>query len=812
MISSDNPVTDLPAPTFKKDGKPASPLISTPEHARGLHQQNWDADANNRLARAWVQAMMEGRPPNDPALMRAAGLGGCSNINWLDGQLAIRRKMIPYVEILNSLPCFLNIRTNYGTRTQRAGWERKMSEAHAQVMREWRQFVPRYLFNILYLASHGVGFCYFNDCTDWRWHVSTMGEMVIPRLSRSDSSEFQVISTVKEFTPYELWSKIGPSIAANPKSKGWTRGNGQGWNIPATKLKMEKATGEVFFKANDWEKDERLWKGNEYYFTRSAKTCSCILMWVQETDGRVTQLILSEQSCTNGRQDSEEFLFREEGYFSTMEDGMVVFTRDIGTNGYFHSIRGTGSDIMPMVQQINRMKNNMFDALEVEMSIPVSASEEILASELAYTKAGPFMPMYDGMKIMDRKAADYSKSAFPGMEIVTRNFLEQTGQIPAGLPSGANIDIEGILGALSGIDIMEFTLFSIPWQSLLRTSLRRMIRIASSAEPGGKEAFRFRQLCLDAGVPKDAIEKIDYERTTAVRAFGNGSPQSRLFTANALKEVVPMMDETGKNKWLRSYISALPGMSWDQVDELAPEVPDMRPDQQVRNAIYENNMLTTGGQCPVLPNDEHLVHIEQHLVPMGQIVQAVEEGLPKDEAVVPLFPLYLHANEHLTLAQDDRINQQEISAARQALQAMGEIIVNGQREAEAKAQKAEENAQKGLDPDGNPLPDGGGMINGERPVVNGLTPSEYAKLIEAQLKLEQAGRSAQMRDQQHAMEMAAKQQEITDKAAAAKQNRTLADYKTSAQIRGMQQGMRLRERTAQEKSRQMAMKKKSSPK
>ncbi len=808
MISQSNPLTDIPAPSFKKDGKPVTPLISTPEHARSLHQQNWQADDNNRLARAWVQAMLEGRPPNDPALMKAAGLSGCSNINWLDGQMAIRQKMIPYVQVLQSLPTFLNIRTNYGTQTQRAGWERKMSQSHAQVLREWRQFVPRYLFNLLYLASHGVGFCYFNDATDWRWHVSTLGEMVIPRLSRSDASQFQVISTRKEFTPYELWSKI----RNHPKSKGWTREKDQGWNVGTTKLKMEKATGEIFFRANDWEQDERIWKGNEYYFTRTAKTCACILMWIEETDGRVTQLISSEDACTNGRNDKEDFLFREYGYFNHMEEGMIVFTRDIGTNGYFHSIRGTGSDIMPMVQQMNRMKNNMADALEVESAIPVVASEELLASELFYTKAGPFMPLYPGMEIKDRDTRNYSNSVFPGMEMFNRNFLEQTGQLPPGLPSGANIDPEGLLGALSGIDVMEGTLFAFPWQDLLRASLGRLIRIKSSAEPGGKEAFRFRKLCLDAGVPMEAIDKIDVQRTTATRAIGNGSPQSQLFTSNAIKEVVPMLDETGKNKWLRNYLSSLPGMSWDQVDELAPEIPDMRPDQQVRNAIFENNLLTTGGQCPVLPNDDHLAHIEEHLKPMGEIVQAVEEGMPKDEAVQPLYPLWMHTNEHLTAVEQDQVNQQEVSAARQAMQSMGEIIVNGQREAEAKQQKAMENAEKGLDPDGKPLPDGGGLVNGERPIFDGLTASEMAKLTEARIKLEQAGRSAQIRDQQHAMAMAVKQQEMTDKAAAAKQGRTLTDYKTAQQIRGMQEGINLKKRAAQEKSRQTKTTKKPSAK
>lgn len=798
MISQSNPLTDIPAPSFKPNGKPVTPLISTPEHVRSLHQQNWEADSNNRLARAWVQAMLEGRPPNDPALMKAAGLAGCSNINWLDGQLAIRQKMIPYVQVLQSLPTFLNIRTNYGTQTQRVGWERKMSQAHAQVLREWRQFVPRYLFNLLYLASHGVGFCYFTDAMDWRWHVSTLGEMVIPRLSRSDASQFQVISTRKEFTPYELWSKI----RNNPKDKGWTREKDQGWNVGATKLKMEKATGEIFFRGNDWEQDERIWKGNEFYFTRTAKTCACILMWIEETDGRVTQLISSEEACTSGRQDKENFLFREYGYFNHMEEGMIVFTRDIGTNGYFHSIRGTGSDIMPMVQQMNRMKNNMADALEVESAIPVTATEELLASELFYTKAGPFMPLYPGMELKDRDTRNYSNSVFPGMEMFNRNFLEQTGQLPPGLPSGANIDPEGLLGALSGIDIMEGTLFAFPWQDLLRASLGRLIRIKSSAEPGGKEAFRFRKLCLDAGVPMEAIDKIDVQRTTATRAIGNGSPQSQLFTSNAIKEVVPMLDETGKNKWLRNYLASLPGMSWEQVDDLAPEIPDMRPDQQVRNAIFENNLLTTGGQCPVLPNDDHLAHIEEHLKPMGEIVQSVEQGMPKDEAVQPLYPLWMHTNEHLEAVEQDQVNQQEVSAARQALQSMGEIIVNGQREAEAKQQKAMENAEKGLDPDGNPLPDGGGMVNGERPIFDGLTATEMAKLTEARIKLEQAGRSAQIRDQQHAMSMALKQQEMTDKAAAAKQGRVLADYKTGQQIRGMQEGINLKKRAAQEKSRQ----------
>jgi hypothetical protein len=788
MISQDNPITDIPAPSFNSDGSPKSPLVSTPEACRGIHLENWYADSNNRLFRAWVQSMLEGKPPNDPALMRAAGLQGCSNINWLDGQLAIRKKMIPYVEMLNSLPTFLNIKTEYGTNAQRVQWGKVMSECHARVMRSWRPFVPRYLYNVLYLVSHGASFCYFPDCNDWRWNVSTLGDMVIPRLTRADASEFQVVSTVRQFTPSELWKRIKNS----KKGDQWTKEEEQGWHVPTVRQKMEKAVGRTFFKANDWELSERLWKDNELYYNRSAKTCACVVMWVEETDGSVTQLICSEDAVTGQGLKNEQFLSREYSYFQNMQDGLIVFTRDIGTNGDFHSIRGTGNDIFPLVQQMNRMKNSMFDALEVEMSIPVRASSEVLSTELAYTKAGPFMPLYDGMEIVERKAANYSNSAFPGMEMINRNFLEQTGQLPQGLPSGSNMDFEGLLGALSGIDVMESTLFHLPWQSLLRNSLGRMIRIKSTAEDGGREAFEFRKLCMKRGVPKEAIDQIDIEGSNAVRAIGNGSPQSKLFAMNAMKEVVTMFDEEGKNKWLRSYLGSLPGISWEQVDDFAPEVEGMRPDQNVRNAIFENDILQRGGVAPVLPNDEHIIHLQQHLEPMMQIVQSVEEGMPEDEAVQPLYPLYMHANEHLQMAGDEPLIQNQLASIRQAMQTMGEIIVNGQRKAEAKQKKAEENAAKGLDPDGNPLPDGGGLVNGERPIFNGLTGTELKLFTEAQIKLQQAGRSAQIREEQHQLSMAAKKQEVIDKAAAAKTNRSLADYKTAAQIQGMKQGQQLK--------------------
>lgn len=774
-IAPQNPINSLKGPRLTPAGKPITPIVKNAFSAREIHKGLWDADASNRLTRAWVQGILEGKPPYDPAVMRNAGLASCCNLDWRDGQLAIRKKMVPYVEALNSLPTFMRIKTSFGaSQSERDRFGRIMSEKHKKLLKTWDAFHFRYLYKILYLTSHGIAFAYFDNKDDWRWNVSCPGDMVVPRLSRADSTEFDIVSTYRDFQPHELYN----FIRTQGKNAKWTEEGNEGFHVPTVRQMIMRSGTKDMFRANDWELSERLIKNNEIYYSWTNQVCQCIVQYAKETDGSVTQMIVSKDSMepeTNKRRkkgetdEKEQFLYRETGFYNSMKEGLIVFARDIGTNGDFHSIRGTGSDIFPMVQKLNELKCGLFDATEVQMSIPIQASEEILSNEFAYTKSGPFLIINQNVKMLDRQNPNFSQSALPAMDMIQRGFLEQQGERmqPEGKPPE---DLEGLLDNLSGIDVMESTLWHTRWEMLLQQSLRRLINIKSQAEPGGVGALLFRKWCMNEGVPSEAIDNIIWDESDAVRAIGNGSPQGRLFTLDRMEKVVPQLDDEGRRNWVRDYIAALPGTDQSHVDRYAPQEPDMRPGVEVKIAMMENQIIMNGGSVEPLPDEPHLSHVEVHIKPMLELQQKVETGeMDEAEAVVPLMPLFMHAQAHLQMAGQDPMQKHRINMLRQALHNMGEIITNGERK---RLKMQEEQAQqKGAD--GQPPVDPVAQAKAQA-----IQQKSHLDFLKAQSDLGMAGQNAIQAEQLHNMKMAQQRAKITQ----SRQDMNLKDISTAAKI------------------------------
>lgn len=765
----------MPAPRFNKKEEPIIPIVRDVQAARAIAKGDYDADERNRIFRNRVQAMGEGQAPWDQAMMKSAGLGSCCNIDWGYGKLSIRKKMIPYVQALNSLQTFMRISTKFGSKSDRITWGRIMSQEHHRLLKfAWRPFIFRYLYNVLYFTSHGVGFCYFKDSVDWRWNVSTLGYMIVDRLARADSTELSRMSMFQDFTPPELYD----AIRHMRKGQIWSdEENECGWHKPSVIRKLELATDKDFWKTNDWDLQERTFKNLETYYSRSGKVCSCILQWLPEVTGEVTQYIFSEdplQPKVYGGSFQEDFIYKFPKHLPDMASGCTIFARDIGTNGDFHSIRGTGSDIYQIVQKLNQLKCRWYDITNIELSMPLRATEEALSAEDLYMFAGPYQFVKEGVtQAWPNPNPNYSRSVIPSFQMMRQDLMDITGGGPDVKQPGSKMDLEGLLGEFSGIDIMESTLFGIAWDSLMKEQLRRLRNCKDASEPGGVLAYKWREWCMSRGVPKQAIDEIVIEESMAVRPIGNGSPQAQLAAMTAMKEMMPHMDEEGRYRAARDYCYALPGMPSELVDDYFPEKPDMRPGVDVRFAIAENFIATHGGEVFVLPNDDHIAHLDRHIPEMQKFDKQVKEG-QADEAdvIVPMFPLWEHSQEHEKELEDDPVMGAKIGQIRKDLQNLGETITNGQRKFQARQLKAKENAEKGLDENGNAQSTEGG----------GLTQEQQLKLQEGLMRLKHAAAEIEHKQKMMQLKEIETQQKISSKERDAKQKLQLADIQNAIKI------------------------------
>ena len=730
-LSSDNPIASMDGPRITPDGKPITPRIKSVNAARAIYQRYWRADSISRGKRAVVQGMVDSEPPFDADKMKRNGMASATNVDFRYGVSALEKAMAPYLELEASVPTLLNIKTGYGKPSDRVEWEEIMSEEWAKMLRSWDKYDFLYLYCIQYFLIHGVSACYFNDAYSWYWNVTTLGEMVLPRGVKAADSEIPVVCLNKELQPEELYAMLHD------------RKDDCCYNRDAIIAAiMDAAPSPTGATDEDWEKLEREIKGNSLeYSGDTADVTKVVFMLALEVDGSVTQYIFPRDPSSNPRwkakDTGENFIYKKHGHFKKMGEAITIFTYGIGSDCFIHSVRGFAARIYPIVDSLNRLKCKFIDALVVEAAIPIKASDEAL-NEMTFTMNGPFMIYHQDVEVMDHDNPNYSNSLIPGFAMLDKDFNDQmvgyTGDAPSGNQEKSKYQFQVEAELASGLKVSQSSVFYKPRERFLKEVLRRTIRKDyDPAEEGGREVADFRLACFKRGVPGEAIDQIDLKSTTVTRAIGNGSPAARISALNQLGEQYGRMDEQGKRAYDRDKAAAAPGMSYDAVRRYFPAPEDLRPSLDVSIAQLENFPLMNGGTAEILPNQPHLIHIQEHLKPMLQLVDAVAQGTPIEEVVIKLAPLHEHATEHLILAGETELNQEEVAKYNQVLQQVGEIVVNGQK----RLQKLQKEAQEGL----------GAPQEGQS------TQAPDRSVIEAQIELERAAASEKRANEEHAIKM-----------------------------------------------------------
>lgn len=748
-LSSDNPITKMGGERITDSGKPIIPRIKDVNTARSKYQECWRADSVARGRRAVVQAMVDSEPPFDQERMKRNGMASATNVDFRYGFSALEKAMAPYLELESSVSTLLNIKTKHGAPGERTEWENIISEEWTKMLRNWDRYDYLYLYNIQYFLTHGVSACYFNDAYSWYWNVTTLGEMVMPRGVRAADSEIPLIFLNKELQPEELYAMLQSDDPCCNKKQ----------IIAAIKDSQPATTGSV---DEDWEKLEREYKGNSLeYSSATADVTKVIFAFVLEVDGSVTHLIFRRDPTTlPGIKD--DFLYKKSNHYKKMSEAITVFTYGIGSDCFLHSIRGFAARIYPIVDSLNRLKCKFIDALVVEAAIPIQGSDEAM-NEMTFTMNGPFMIFHPDVSIMQHENPNYSNSLIPGFAMLENNFNDQmvgyTGQAPSGNQEKSKYQFQVEAELSGGLKVSQSNVFYKPRERFLKEVLRRTIREDYDvAEEGGREVADFRQACFERGVPKEAINKIDFKSTTVTRSIGNGSPAARLSALQQLGSLYARMDEQGKRAYDRDMAAAAPGMSYDAVERYFPSPQNLRPSMDVSIAQLENYPLMNGGTAQIQPNQPHLIHLQEHVKPMLEIVTQVQEGVvPIEEAVVPLTPLYQHSAEHLILAGETELNKEEVAQYNQLLQQVGEVVDNGNKKRLAMQRKAQEEVAAGQ-------PQAAGA-----PVVD-------KSVIESQVMLERAATSQKHAQEEHDVKMAGLLQKQ-------QQDLALKDAKTAASIK-----------------------------
>ena len=751
---------DFPTPTtsqdlllpVQEDGKLLRTRIKNAQAAHSSYRRMRSADEESSRDRARVQSMIDGENPYDQRQLDLNGLGEICNVNWGQGEQLVSMATSPYLDLVTSVDVLNTMPTNFGDPQARPDWESIMADEFTRMVRNWPEFYPRYLYLVQQFLVHGVGLTFREDEIDWRWQVAPLGDFLIPRNTRASDEEIELCCIVRSVPPHELYQKIEDEELAKELH----------WNVPAVKKALLTAMqySNTTYPTNSWEDLEREFKNNDLAAsTASAAEVKLVFMWAKELDGSISQYIFPEKDADVGI----GFLYENKSRYKNTSEAFNTFVFGIGTNGYFHSIRGMASKIFSTVQALNRLRGRFYDSLMTSSMLMIEPDNEDAMQDMSLVHFGPFVVKPPNIKVIQKEQPNFSQSLIPGLNDLSTILQQQAGTYTTeaifnSARQRTKFETQAQLESVANISLAQLNLFYIPWERLLRETVRRAIREDYFPEdPGGQAVNEFRTRCMMRGVPIEAILMVDVGRVEAVRAVGGGSSAARSALMERLYNLSASFDPQGRQQVLRDLTRTLGGV--EAADRYTPAPDNLRPPMEAEVAYLENIALKSGNQVPVRPNTLHRVHFDIHLPEEEAIVQALDEGTAQVEQVMPaLTSLHQHTSEHAQYL----VSEPDYPQIKKRLQELDGILYNAtkhmqkimQDQAEAAAQaQAEAPAQ----------PEGGNAAN-----PNALPDTLQRQLVEASTRLRIA-------EEKH-------QQEMRIRAESAQQEMMLKDAEVAAKI------------------------------
>lgn len=673
-----------------ESGAPPRDRIKDSKSLHEIYKRLKDADDKSARNRAEIQAMFDGIPPYSDADLVASGQAYRCNVNFDEASSILESATAGYIDLIHSVENLLTLKTEFGDSKTRAEYNDILAQELTRAIRSWPQFHFNYQLLVQNFVAHGVGIAYWEDNIDWRWRVSMFGDFLIPRKTLACEDEIEIAVCVRSYQVHQLYKFIEDSEVATD----------MGWNVDEVRkaiLKASNGANSIGTTSTDWEALQREFKNNDLFTgTAGASEVKVLHAWVKEFDGTVSYYMTLENN------EAEKFLCVKKSLYKHVNSAFVFFPFGIGTNGYYHSIRGLGYKIFPQIQLSNRLRCQMADGAMLSSTLLLQPSDEQALEDLNFTYYGPYSVLAPGtVNVVERAMPDVSKSAMPFLNDLVAQMQVKTG-VYEGAKSAINdsrektkFETQAILSGQSRLSLAALNLFYEPWGRVLKETVRRFVcGCYVAGEAGSREILEFKERCLMRGVPPEAIAMIDIDSVRPVRAIGSGSESARLLATDELTQLMPGFDEYGRKAAIRDRVAARFG--YDLADRYAPPPnAEARPVIDVKVAMLENNEMRAGSAIAILPNENHLEHAKIHLTALGETAGAVDSGeVPIEEVVDYLVTLFGHTTEHVEYVSQDTTIPEEGATLRQQLQQFGEIVNNGVKQVQRmREQGAEQQAQ-----------------------------------------------------------------------------------------------------------------------
>jgi hypothetical protein len=681
--------------------------LQDPTLALSIWQQMKTDDEHASQQRAQVDAMVNGEEPFDPEVLAETGQADAANFNLRESALMVSQECSAYEDLISGRS-LITVRCTEGDMATRTRHEGIIATEFSRLIRSWDGF--RYWYNLMVRqrVTHGLGVFFFTDETDFRPKSCGWCDFKLPRDTPALESAINIATIL---LPMDL-STLNEALTASEETDSPL------WNRKLLKELIQEESGKILSyntnRMDSWEYIEKTLKENSVYFgSNQSSKVWVVHFFITEADGSVSHGYLLETNQPNpGAQDkSTEWLYFNKSRYKSINEALITFPYDNTISGTYHAIRGRGWIIQPQVITNTALACRMADgAMSATMNLlQVKNASQTDLDRLSVAHFGNNELLPPGVDYIDRKPIDVTRAVLPVMEwlenVLRKNNTGAKPQIPAldkNAPAIAHQLEAQNNAALSASALNQFytQLDKLFWQMFRRATASDY----EEGDPGWELVETFRKRLTDKGIDQKILDKV--EEVTARRVVGAGSAANRILTLQRLEQRQGAFDPEGRHNLTFDIVAEEVGE--DSAERyMSPTLMEtQRQPVDTSIAMFETFMFESRKPVQVLPNQDHFVHVSQHLPPlaamMDQLEQLgerveIEQLINTHEVLMTALP---HIATHTNYMAGDRARQKEVKGIiqmSQQLAAADERLINQitrLQEAQAEAEAAEQERQQ----------------------------------------------------------------------------------------------------------------------
>lgn len=613
--------------TVRANGTAPKRRIASPQAGLTAYREMRQVESRRDLRFNGIAGIFAGFPPIPPETMDEMGLGGFPNINTKQFEAKINTYVDNWVPVNAAGSEWFEVKARHEDPMEAERRSKKISEHFNSALRKWnnpdddnfacsRDYVIRSGIRDIQMGLFGIGVSFFNDPIDFRWKPIPTRKVLVPEGTNLLLDNCPFLAIEDDYSVPDLW--------AMRDKAGWNKDA-----ITALLYLNTCRTNQYTNLTETWaEWTERI-RENDNWLYSDFPLVRIIHLFVKEfTSGAnkadITHCIISDAYPTlsgmseTGKQDVDKakdqamsWLYEEEKVATRWSQVLSVFSDNVGAEGRWHGVKGTGDLIFDNCHLNNEMFNKAAQGVIVANTLLFRAQNEESSQKLKQVKITPFGILNPGLDIEQIKLQPDIQNAIGFFNVGTNLVNSNSRQYPVGdqksygeAPTATQVNADRA-------DQAQFTskqimLYRSTGLDPLGAEMYR--RIAQSGSkypeswPGGDVAKQFRDACKADGIPEADLLKVDYVR--ANRNIGTGNMALDIMQSDQLMTVAtPGQGQlNARYKKACAIVGSDAAGAFVQIQQPPPDFED--------TVISQEDLFIQNGQTPTAigsqPHERHL--------------------------------------------------------------------------------------------------------------------------------------------------------------------------------------------------------------